>query len=150
MLTPPRRTAHLVMFKISFSIDPKNPTTSFNGKNQTDIFSKSSNSQDHLFRAWRHPHSCPISCHCNLGSAMYTSLQIISAFIFIKRPFSFLSNDNYLSIRLTIYLVDIIMMSCCQHGSPWPSLATRLYRPLLPGGLQGYIMYRHRDAVYRF
>ena len=25
-------------------------------------FSKSSNSQDHLFWAWRHPHSSPISC----------------------------------------------------------------------------------------
>ena len=28
----------------------------------TDSFSKSSNSQDHLFRAWRHPHSSPIYC----------------------------------------------------------------------------------------
>ena len=28
----------------------------------TDSFSKSSSSQDHLFRAWCHPHSYPISC----------------------------------------------------------------------------------------
>ena len=28
----------------------------------TDSFTKSSNSQDHLFRAWRHPHSSLISC----------------------------------------------------------------------------------------
>ena len=28
----------------------------------TDSFSKSSNSQDHLFQAWRHPHSSSISC----------------------------------------------------------------------------------------
>ena len=28
----------------------------------TDSFSKSSNCQDHLFQAWRHPHSSPISC----------------------------------------------------------------------------------------
>ena len=28
----------------------------------TDSFSKSSNSQDHLFRLWCHPHSSPISC----------------------------------------------------------------------------------------
>ena len=38
-------------------------------------------------------------------------------------------------------------MSRCQHGSPWPFLATRLYRSLLPGGLQGYILYRHRAVV---
>ena len=30
------------------------------------------------------------------------------------------------------------------HGSPKPSLATRLYIPSLPVGLQGYILYRHR------
>ena len=35
MLTPPRRPAHLVMFKISVSRDRKNPTTSFNGQNPT-------------------------------------------------------------------------------------------------------------------
>ena len=28
----------------------------------TDFFSKSSSSQDYLSRAWRHPHSSPISC----------------------------------------------------------------------------------------
>ena len=41
-------------------------------------------------------------------------------------------------------------MSRHQHGSPKPSLATRLYRPLLPVGLQGYFLYRHRAVVYRF
>ena len=35
MLTPPQRAAHLVMFKISIGRDPKNPTTSFNGRNPT-------------------------------------------------------------------------------------------------------------------
>ena len=74
MLTP----SQLVMSKISVGRDPKNPTTSFNGQNptlngripnsrlngiiSTDVFSKSSNSQDHLFRARRHPHSSPIFC----------------------------------------------------------------------------------------
>ena len=33
----------------------------------------------------------------------------------------------------------IIIMPRCEHVSPWPSLATRLYRPSLPEGLQGYI-----------
>ena len=71
MLTPSRCTAHLVIFKISVSRDSKNPTTCLNGRDSilflhgplsTFFFSKSSNSQDHLFRGWRHPHSCPISC----------------------------------------------------------------------------------------
>ena len=35
MLTPSQRTVHLLMFKISVSGDPKNPTTSFNGQNPT-------------------------------------------------------------------------------------------------------------------
>ena len=34
----------------------------------------------------------------------------------------------------------IIIMSRCQHRYPWPSLATRFYRSLLPGSLQGYIL----------
>ena len=75
----PQRAVHLVMFKISVSRDPKNPTSSFNGRNQTFASetqfsasmvqsqlptdsSKFSISQDHLFRAWRHPHSSDISC----------------------------------------------------------------------------------------
>ena len=47
----------------------ENSTLCLNGRNQTFCLqgpiltdSKSSNSQDHLFRAWRHPHSSPISC----------------------------------------------------------------------------------------
>ena len=41
-------------------------------------------------------------------------------------------------------------MSCYQHGYSWPSLTTPPYSPLLPVGLQGYILYRHRAAVCRF
>ena len=56
-----QRVAHLVMFKISVCRDLKNPITSSTVQIQlsTDSFSKSSNSQDHLFRAWRHLHSSP-------------------------------------------------------------------------------------------
>ena len=73
-----QRAMHLVMSKISVGRNPKNATTSFNGQNptlngripdsclngpiSTDVFSKSLNSQDHLFRAWCHPHSSSISC----------------------------------------------------------------------------------------
>ena len=41
-------------------------------------------------------------------------------------------------------------MSRHQHGYPWPSLATPPYRPLLPAGIQSYILFRHRAAAYRF
>ena len=40
----------------------ENSTTASNGRISTDVFSKSSNSQDHLFWTWRHPHYSPISC----------------------------------------------------------------------------------------
>ena len=61
---PHQPAAHLTMFKISVGRDPKKPTTSSMVKIQlsTDSFSNSSNSQDHLFQAWRYPHSSPISC----------------------------------------------------------------------------------------
>ena len=48
------------------------------------------------------------------------------------------------------YWTLFIMMSRCKHGSPWPSLATRLYCPLFLVSLQGYILYQHRAVVYRF
>ena len=50
----------------------------------------------------------------------------------------------------TYILNIIIIMSCRQHGSPRLSFATRFYRPSLPVGPQGYILYRHRAVVYRF
>ena len=49
-----------------------------------------------------------------------------------------------MDIFILKYIYIIIIMSRCQHGSPWPSLVTRLYHPSLSGGLQGYILYRHR------
>ena len=79
---PHKSTAHLAMFKISVVRDPKIPTTSSTVENSilyapmaelnylparsncqpsTASFSKSLNSQDHLFRVWRHPHISPIS-----------------------------------------------------------------------------------------
>ena len=72
-LTPPYARRILRCLR-SLSIEIRknpNPTLCLNGRNSTfclhgpistDSLSKSSNSQDHLFRAWRHPHSNPISC----------------------------------------------------------------------------------------
>ena len=73
MLNPPQHAAHLVMFKISihlcrsrceklnaYASTVENPTTpstveyttaTLNGRISTDFFLKSSNCQDHLFRA---------------------------------------------------------------------------------------------------
>ena len=48
------------------------------------------------------------------------------------------------------YCYPIIIMSCRQHGYPWPSLATSPYRSLPLAGLQGYIPYPHIAAVCMF
>ena len=48
------------------------------------------------------------------------------------------------------FIIMIIIMSRYQHGYPWSSLATSPYCQLLPAGLQGYIPYLHRAAVWRF
>ena len=45
------------------------------------------------------------------------------------------------------HAVIIIIMSCRQHGYPWPSLATSPYHSSLLAGLQGYIPYPHIAAV---
>ena len=44
----------------------------------------------------------------------------------------------------------MIILSCRQHGYPWPFLATFPYRPSLSAGPQGYTPYPHRAAVCRF
>ena len=62
-----------------------------------------------------------------------------------------ISYESGLNLWLFYTLVIIIIiMSRYQHGYPWPFLATLLYRPLLPAGLQGYIPYQHRTTVCRF
>ena len=104
---PHKCTAHPMMFKISVGRDPKNPTTSsmvkiqFSTSNSmagtqlpacmvqcqpsTDSFSKTSNSQDHLCRAWRHQHSSPISC---LGFIM--TIVVVISFAWERKT---VSND---------------------------------------------------------
>ena len=44
-------------------------------------------------------------------------------------------------------IILLIIMSCRQHGYPWPSIATSPYRSSRPAGLQGYILYPHIAAV---
>ena len=49
-----------------------------------------------------------------------------------------------------IYIYIIIIMSCRQHGYPWPSLATSPYHSSPPAGLLGYILCPHIAAVCKF
>ena len=44
----------------------------------------------------------------------------------------------------------LIILSCHQHGYPWPFLANPPYCSSLLAGPRGYISYPHRSAVYRF
>ena len=46
--------------------------------------------------------------------------------------------------------IKIIIMSCRQHGYPWPSLATSPYHSSPPAGLLGYIPCLHIAAVCKF
>ena len=77
--------------------------------------------------------------------------QYLSTFWFItfSKVFDSYLFTIYIYIYIYIYII-IIIMSRHQHGYPWSSLATGLYRQSLPAGLQGYILYRHRAAVCRF
>ena len=49
-----------------------------------------------------------------------------------------------------LIIIIIIMMSCRQHGYPWPSLATSPYHSSPPAGLPGYILCPHIAAVCKF
>ena len=47
-------------------------------------------------------------------------------------------------------IIIIIIMSCCQQGYLWPSLATPPYHSSLLAGPQGYTPYPHWAAVCKF
>ena len=53
-------------------------------------------------------------------------------------------------INNLMYIIIIIIMSCRQHGYPWPFLATFPYRSSPPAGLLGYILCPHIAAVCKF
>ena len=83
-------------------------------------------------------------------------ITVIFRLILLGKSWTFLSPCYRLNSTVTDVqgeatrlgmLSIIIIMLHHQHGSPWPFSATLLYRP---GGLQGYILYRHRAGVYRF
>ena len=55
----------------------------------------------------------------------------------------------FLLSKKLITITIIVVTSCHQHGCSGPSFATPLYRPSLPVGIQGYILYQHRAVVCR-
>ena len=55
-----------------------------------------------------------------------------------------------INIGKTITANIVIILSCHQHGYPWPSLTTSPYHSSLPAGPQGYTPYPHRAALCRF
>ena len=67
-----------------------------------------------------------------------------SSQVTLKTPLFFLFHQ-----RWNIHII-IIIMSCRQHGYPWPSLATSPYHSSPPAGLQGYILCTHIVAVCKF
>ena len=55
-----------------------------------------------------------------------------------------------LTLRCHLFISSFIIMSCRQHGHPWPSLATSPYLSSPPAGLQDYILCPHIVAVCKF
>ena len=78
-------------------------------------------------------------------------LSFIHYFFPLAYPFFY---NSYFSLLLFYLLISIefiiIIMSCRQHGYPWPSLATFPYRSSPPAGLLGYILCPHIAAVCKF
>ena len=83
---------------------------------------------------------------CGIQSTL--SLQLLPALLlpWMVAPDKALSMGK---IELNCIII-IIIMSCRQHGYPWPSLATSPYRSSPLAGLQGYIPYPHRAAICMF
>ena len=97
---------------------------------------------------------CWISMLMGVSFSFY-KVQICLSLSLVLHLRNFLFLGLYIVYHCNIYIyiyiyIYIIIMSRYQHRSPRPSLPARLYRPLLPGGLQGYILYRHRAVVYKF
>ena len=61
-----------------------------------------------------------------------------------------MASHFFMTHSVPIYIIIIIIMSCRQHGYPWPSLANSPYHSSLLAGLQGYIPYPHIAAVCMF
>ena len=80
---------------------------------------------------------------------MFSSARCCGSFWYFLGFSVILSLKNSRKI-LIIFISIIIIMSCLQHGYPWPSLATSPYRSSLLAGFQGHIPYPYIAAVCMF
>ena len=74
--------------------------------------------------------------------------SLISFFLGISTSYGLFNADTWFTFKFSF--VIIIIMSCRQHGYPWPSLAAPSYRLSPLAGLQNYISYPHIAAVCMF
>ena len=90
----------------------------------------------------------------NYSSKSYASVVLKDsevAFLEVRKDTNFPPFHYCVSFMNCVALSEvIIIMSCHQHGYPWPSLATSPYFSSPLAGLQGYILYSHIAAVCMF
>ena len=90
---------------------------------------------------------CEVPLHCHYSQVHSDREVIVTVRVLSVEGIK----EKYLIICLTLYhFIIIIIMSCRQHGYPWPSFATSPYRSSPLAGLQGYIPYPHRAVACMF
>ena len=80
---------------------------------------------------------------------MYTHAYICTKFTYTQTYIYRYYTHAYIYTYIHITHI-IIIMSCRQHGYPWPSFTTSPYRSLPLASLQGYTPYPHIAAVCMF
>ena len=86
--------------------------------------------------------------HNSVCPSLFNILMMLKTIIYICCYKTIAVWVNKALIRSELYI--IIILSCHQHGYPWPSLTTLPYHSSLPAGPQGYTLYPHRATVWRF
>ena len=83
-------------------------------------------------------------------SLLFYSWRLLNRIIWNRTVWSFncvWANDRYL---IELLVIIVIIMSCRQHGYPWPFLTTSTYHSSPLAGLQGYTPYPHIAAACMF
>ena len=110
----------------------------------------------HWQRCWVNTHAHTIT-QSNTHTHTHTHIYIyIYIYIYHRWVRTFISLKNIVlakcvrSVSYICIIIIIIIMSCREHGYPWPSLATSPYHSSPLAGLQGYIPYPQIAAVCIF
>ena len=101
------------------------------------------------------PTSLPYRCsiHSNLfrvNNSNYNHFSTQKYVVILNLLHMRISVLNTLHNVPPFLLLLLIIMSCRQHGYPWPSLATSPYHSSPPAGLLGYVLCLHIAAVCMF